>query len=319
MSRTACCFLALGISVAAFAAACGDDDDGGGGTGGNGGSGASGGSGGGNTAGSAGSAGSAGEGGAGGDTNGGAGGTTAGTGNAGTGNAGTGGSAGNGNAGAAGAGTVEPDGGVPDSGVVVEPDSGVIVDAGGNPEPVDSGVNGDCGGFTTGIANIDAPNNQDVVIARVIFNNDDTTATVVLRVIAAGGFEFGGGQQLCWGATDDECIEVDDGLTGTPSLLNAEIPVVIGTIDSPVAADEGEVLFANDFATADPGTSFAYLNWNDHVSADPAGPAATLETLAGAFWTAGASVTLTGAENAIFVNGDTTTDADFGVCTADEF
>lgn len=319
MSRTACCFLALGISVATFAAACGDDDDGGGGTGGNGGSGASGGSGGGNTAGTAGS-GAAGEAGSGGTSAGGAGGGSAGTGNAGTGNAGTGGgTAGGSNGGAAGAGTVEPDGGVPDSGVDPEPDSGVVVvvDA-GSTEPVDSGVNGDCGGFTTGIATIEAPNNQDVVIARVIFNNDDETATVILRVVTAAGFTFGGGQQLCWGATDGECTEVDDNVGG-PAALNTQLAVVIGSGDSPVNAAEGEVLFANDFPTTDPGISFAYLNWNDHESADPAGAAPTLEALAGDFWTGGSSVTLEGTENAIFVLGDTTIDTGFGVCTADEF
>jgi hypothetical protein len=311
MSRTACCFLALGISVAAFAAACGDDDGGGGGIGGNGGSGASGGSGGSAGAAGSGDAGSAGS--AAGGTGGSSGGT-AGAGNAGTGNAGSSaGTAGSGNAGAAGDGS---DGGVPDSGVVNEPDSGVVVDAG--PDP-DSGVNGNCTGFTTGLTTVDPPNSQEVVIARVIFNNDDTTATVVLRVMAAGGFQFGGGQQLCWDATDAECAEVDDGIAGSPSLVNAEIPVVIGTVDSPVTAAEGEILFANDFATADPSTAFAYLNWGDHNSADPAGPAATLETLAGGFWTPGASVVLTGAQNAIFVSGDTTTDAGFGVCTADQF
>jgi hypothetical protein len=203
-----------------------------------------------------------------------------------------------------------PDGGVPDSGIVNEPDSGVVADP-------DSGVNGNCTGFTTGLATIDAPNSQEVVIARVIFNNDDITATVVLRVVASGGFVFGGGQQLCWGATDDECVEVDDNIANAPSLVNAELPFVVGTVASPVTAAEGEVLFASDFATANPDFAFAYLNWGDHDSADPAGVAPTLETLAGGFWTAGASVVLTGPQNAIFVSGDTTTDAGFGVCTTD--
>jgi len=314
MTRTACCFLALGFSVAAFAAACGDDDDGGGGTGGNGGNGGTGASGGaGGNAGSAGAAGEAGTGnlaGAGGVAGSSTGGTAGST-------AGTAGSS----AGTAGSGTVvDPDGGV-DSGVVDEPDSGVvdpIVDAGGNQGPVDSGVNGDCTGFVTGIANIDGPTNQEVVIARVIFNDDDTTATVVLRVTATGGFTLGGGQQLCWDGTDEACTEVDDNVAG-PAPVNTELAVVIGTVDDPVSVDEGEVLFTNDFPSTDPGTSFAYLNWEDHPSADPQGAAPTLETMAGAFWTPGDSVQLAGAQNAIFVNGDSTTVDGYGVCTADEF
>jgi hypothetical protein len=277
MSRTACCFVALGISFAAFAAACGDDD-GGGGIGGNGGGGGSGGGGG-----------------------------TAGSGSAGT-------------AGAAGSGSVEEGDAGPDSGTGNEPDSGVEVDAGGGTTPDAAVVNGDCTGFTTGIANIDTPNNQDVVIARVIFAGDDTTAHVVLRVVGALGFNFGGGQQLCWGATNAECAEVDDGVPGVDQPVGFELTVDIGTDDDPVTPDEGEILFVNDFPANDPQTPYAYLNWGDHDSADPdgGGTIGSLETIAdgAGFWTAGASVTLTGAQNAIFVNGDTTVDTGFGVCTA---
>jgi len=245
-------------------------------------------------------------------------------GTAGNGNGGNGGSgvAGSSNGGAAGSGTAGT--GSAGTGTVVDAgsDSGAEADSGvvdaGTTEPADSGVNGDCTGFTTGIANIEAATSQDVVIARVIFNSDDTTATVVLRVVTADGFTFGGDQKLCWGATDDECAAVDDGIEGAPSPLNAELPVVIGTVDSPVTADEGEVLFLSDFATLNPDFAFAYLNWGDHDSADPAGVAPTLETQAGGFWTSGDSVTLTGAQNAIFVNGDTTVGTGFGVCTADQ-
>jgi hypothetical protein len=311
MSRTACCFLALGISVAAFAAACGDDDGGGGGTGGNGGNGGSGASGG-----SGGSAGSgAGTAGAAGEAGGGAGGGTAGTGNAGAG--GTAAGAAGSSAGTAGTGSVEePDGGI-DGG---EPDSGVVVDAGGNQGPADSGVNGNCVGFTTPPTPIDPQSNQDVVIARVIFNNDNETATVVLRVTAVAGIDgFGDTQQLCWGPSDEECAAVDDNITGARPL-GSEVSVVAGTVDFPVDNDEGEFLFISDLPSSGNGVPFAYVNWGDHASEDPAGAADSLENIAiaGGFWTTTESVTL-GANNALFGQGDTSVAAGFGVCTADQF
>lgn len=318
MSRTASCFFALGMCVA-IAAACGDDDggDGGGGSGGQGASGGSGGSGG--NGGSSGSAGSGNQAGSAGMPNGGNGGT------AGT----TGGTAGTGNGGNAGSGAgtgpiVEPpdagpDGSVVDSGTDV-PDSG-----GGSSGPADSGVNGDCAGFTTGLTTLDPQNSQDVVIARVIFNDDGETATAVLRVINA--FSFGGDQVLCWGATNSECAPVDDGIIGTPSPVGAEIFVEVGSSADPIEVADGELFFAaanpETDTPQDPLTVFAYVNWGDHTSADvdAGGPIPTLEGMADAagFWTIGESVDLDGDDNAFFGLGDTSLGSGFDGCTADQF
>jgi hypothetical protein len=322
MSRTACCFLALGISVAAFAAACGDDDDGGGGTGGNGGTGASGGSGGG-TAGS-GSAGEAG---------GGAGGGTAGTGNAGTGNAGTGnagtGNAGTGNGGAAGSG-VEPDGGVPDSGSG-EPDSGVV-DAGGNQGPADSGINGDCvPDFGTSTALCAAQNSQSVVIARVTFNGDGTASVVLRSTDGAdpGGFTLGDIQVLCTGPADGDCVDPADHATlPTQLALNAEITL---TNVPGLTADEGEIVLATGLPSDVAATTFAYTAWGtSFVSAAPGGVGLLSwedRAVLDGFWTLDDRIDVGATQNTYVCggntgdadNGDTSLAAGFGICTADQF
>ena len=245
----------------------------------------------------------------GGGPSGGAGGTA---GNGSSGSAGTAGSS----AGSAGTGTVDegdagPDGSVESDASTDPPDSGPST-------PADSGVNGDCTGFTTGLTTLAPQNNQDVVIARVIFNDDDETARVVLRVI--NDFSFGGEQVLCWGSTNSECASVDDLVTGDRPP-GTELTVIVGTDDDPVDNDEGELLFAADTPENNP-TVFAYVNWNDHDSedVDAAGPLPSLEGFADAanFWTDGQTITLTGDENAFFGSGDTDLAAGFGVCTADQ-
>ncbi|MEO8183668.1 MAG: hypothetical protein ABI895_32965 [Deltaproteobacteria bacterium] len=311
MTRTACCFLALGFSVAAFAAACGDDDDGGGGTGGNGGNGGTGGAGG--TAGSAGSAGEAGTG-----NLAGAGGGVAGQGSGG--NAGsTAGTAGS-SAGTAGSGTVDPDGGVPDSGVVDEPDSGVvdpIVDAGGNQGPADSGVNGNCTGFTTGLLTFSEQSGQDFVISRVVFDPDGSAHVTIRTTIAA---PFADPQQLCSGPEDDECVAIDDEINGARPA-GTELVVDIDN----VTADGGELAFMSALPSDLDAFPVAYVNWEDFESVDPddGGPLDSLETLAATagsgFWTAGESIALGINDNAIFVSGETNEAAGFGTCTADQF
>jgi hypothetical protein len=309
MSRTACCFVALGISFAAFAAACGDDD-GGGGTGGNGGNGASGGSGG-----SSGGANVAGEGGAAGSGTAGSG--TAGSGTAGSGTAGSGtaGSGAAGSAGAAGSGTVEEGDAGPDSGTGNEPDSG-IVDAGIIPPPVlDGGVNGDCN-FAAGQANIEAPTGQDYIISHVIF--EGTTAHVFLRVITANS--FADPQKLCSGPTDGECIDIpDDGVSGDRAP-GTQLQVDITGVD-PAA---GELAFMSDLPSAGGSFILAYVNWGGYTSVDPGGAQASLESLAvvgtgsAAFWTTDDSIALDNNDNAFYVNGDNSAAANFLGCTATE-
>ena len=310
MSRTACCFVALGISFAAFSAACGDDDGGGGGTGGNGGTGASGGSGG-----SAGSPSTAGEGGAAGGT---AGSGTAGSGTAGSGTAGSGtagsGTAGSGSAGAAGNGSVEGDAG-PDGSV---PDSGVEPDGGGGILPDAAVVNGDCTGFTTGLVTASPQTGQDYIIARVIFDPDGDTAHVTLRTTILTN--FGDPQQLCSGPTDAECVLVDDETVGNrPPGTELEVDI------TGVSPDAGELAFMSDVPSNVAAFPFAYVNWGDFVSVDPdaGGPGDTLETRAIAsgsgFWTADDSITLVNTENAFFVSGETNVAAGFGKCTATAF
>jgi hypothetical protein len=317
MSRTACCFVALGISFAAFAAACGDDD-GGGGTGGNGGNGASGGSGG-----SAGSAGAAGEGG----TAGVAGSGTAGSGTAGSGTAGSGtagsGTAGNGNAGAAGGGTVEGGDAGPDSGIGNEPDSGVVSDAG--QPPGDSGVNGNCPDFATTTAQTVAQNSQPVAIVRVTFNGD-ATATVVLRSTDSadvGGFTLGDIAFICTGPADADCVDAaDHGSPGGQLALNAELTLTnVPGLD----AAEGELVLTSggNGLPSDPTTgTLAYVAWGaDFTSPAPAGVGllswedrAVLDT----FWNSGDRIAMTGVENTFVCGGDTASAASFAVCTADQ-
>jgi len=316
MSRTACCFVALGISFAAFAAACGDDD-GGGGTGGNGGNGASGGSGGSaggaNTAGEGGSAGSgtAGSGTAGSGT---AGSGTAGSGTAGSGTAGSGSA---GTAGAAGSGTVEEGDAGPDSGI--EPDSGVVNDAGGNPLADAAVINGDCTGFLTGVVTASPQTGQDYVIARVIFDPDATTAHVTLRTAILTN--FGDPQQLCSGPTDADCVAVDDGVAGNrPPGTEFDLDI------TGVSIDGGELAFMSDVPSNAAAFPFAYVNWGGFTSVDPdgAGAGETLENRAiasgtGGFWTADESIDLVSTENAFFVSGETNVAAGFGKCTATQF
>jgi hypothetical protein len=312
MTRTACCFLALGFSVAAFAAACGDDDDGGGGTGGNGGNGGTGASGGaGGNAGSAGAAGEAGTGnlaGAGGVAGSGAGGSAGSA-------AGTAGSS----AGTAGSGPlVEPDGGV--DGGPDEPDSGVvgpIVDAGGNLGPVDSGVNGDCLGFTTGLLTFSPQSGQDFVISRIVFDPDGSAHVTIRTTIAA---PFADPQQLCSGPGDDECVAIDDEVNGARPA-GTELVVDIDN----VTEEGGELAFMSALPSDLDAFPVAYVNWEDFVSVDPddGGPLDSLEiravTAGSGFWTGGDSVALDANDNAIFVSGETNEAAGFGTCTADQF
>jgi len=317
MSRTACCFVALGISFAAFAAACGDDD-GGTGAGGGGGSGGSGASGG-----SAGSSSVAGEGGSAGSTAGtgntaGEGGS-AGTGQAGAGNAGAGNAGTAGTAGAAGSGSVEEGDAGPDSGTGEEPDSG-IVDAGGGGNGADAAViNGNCTGFLTGVVTASPQTGQDYVIARVIFDPDATTAHVTLRTAILTN--FGDPQQLCSGPTDADCVAVDDGVAGNrPPGTEFELDI------TGVSIDGGELAFMSDVPSNAAAFPFAYVNWGGFTSVDPdgAGAGETLENRAiasgtGGFWTADESIDLVSTENAFFVSGETNVAAGFGKCTATQF
>lgn len=316
MSRTACCFVALGISFAAFAAACGDDD-GGGGTGGNGGNGASGGSGGSaggaNVAGEGGSAGSAGGGNAG----------TAGSGNAGTagsGNAGSG-NAGAGNAGAAGSGPLVDNDAGPDSGTGNEPaDSGPD---GGNQAPPDSGTGGgSCPNFATTTAGTAAQNSQPITIVRVTFNGDGT-GTVVLRStdsVDVGGFTLGDIAAMCTGPADGDCVDPSDfGATGQLAL-NSE--VTMNNVPGLDAA-EGELVLTSGGTglPTDPTTgTLAYVAWGtSFVSAAPStGGGLSWEdrAVADTFWTADDRIPLTGTEDTFVCGGDTALAASFVVCTA---
>ncbi len=313
MSRTACCFVALGISFAAFAAACGDDD-GGGGTGGNGGNGASGGSGGGaNVAGEGGTAGmanTAGEGG------------TAGAGTAGTAGAGNAGTAGAGNAGTAGTtGVVDTDAG-PDSGTGDQPDSGVG-DA-GNQAPPDSGtVGGTCPNFATTTAQTAAQNSQPITIVRVTFNGDGT-GTVVFRSTDSadvGGFNLGDIAEMCTGPEDADCVDPTDlGLTGTLALdsettLNnvegldaagGELVLTVGGSGLPSDVNTGTlayVAWGTSFVSEAPAAGGALLSWEDRAVAD-------------GFWTGDDRIPLTGSEDTFVCGGDTALAASFTVCTA---
>lgn len=314
MSRTACCFVALGISFAAFAAACGDDD-GGGGTGGNGGNGASGGSGGSaggaNVAGEGGSAGSAGGGNAG----------TAGSGNAGTagsGNAGSG-NAGSGNAGAAGSGPLVDNDAGPDSGTGPA-DSGVD---GGNQAPPDSGTGGgSCPNFATTTAGTEAQNSQPITIVRVTFNGDGT-GTVVLRStdsIDVGGFTLGDIAAMCTGPADGDCVDPTDfGATGQLAL-NSE--VTLNNVPGLDAA-EGELVLTSGGTglPSDPTTgTLAYVAWGtSFVSAAPStGGGLSWEdrAVADTFWTGDDRIPLTGTEDTFVCGGDTSLAASFVVCTA---
>jgi len=326
MSRTACCFVALGISFAAFAAACGDDD-GGCGTGGNGGSGGNGASGG-----SAGSSSTAGEGGAAGSGIAGTGNTAGEGGNAGTGQAGSG-NAGAGNAGTAGAAgngsVVEPDAG-PDSGTGEEPDSGVV-DA-GNQGPVDGGVNGDCPNFATATAQAAPQDNQPVEIVRVTIDPGGTTATVVLRgndSIDVGGFNLGDIQFICNGPEDADCTDFSELVTLPAQLaLNAEIAVP----GVPIAdAAEGELVLATGLPSDVGSGTFAYIAYGanfDSVAPAAGGVLLSWEARASAdgFWTLLDRIPVT-TQNTILLggntgdanNGDTSKAAGFGICTADQF
>jgi hypothetical protein len=185
--------------------------------------------------------------------------------------------------------------------------------------PVDSGVNGNCTGFTTGPVTIEPQNNQDVVIARVIFNNDDETATAVLRVTTA--FIFGEPMQLCWGASDEECVSADDEVAGARAI-GTEFALVIGSEDFPVTTEEGELLFISNFPSSAEGDAFAYVNWGEYVSEDldDGGPLTSQEELAVAagLWTDGDSLDLD-TNNAFFGDGDTSVETGFGFCTADQF
>lgn len=313
MSRTATCFFALGMCVA-LAAACGDDDggDGAGGSGGMGGGGGTSAGSGGSSSGAGGSSG--GQGGSAG-ASGGSAGASGGSAGASGGSAGSSaGTAGAGQAGEGGSSSEDPDAG--DGGVTDA--STDPVDSGPTIEP-DSGVNGNCVGFANPPSPIDPQNNQEVVIARVIFNPDELTATAVLRVV--NDFAFGGDQVLCWGATNSECASVDDGAAGERQP-GTEVLVEVGSADDPIDVDAGELLFAANTPENVPNV-FAYVNWGDHDSAvvDDDGPISTLEEMAddAGFWTVGESIELENGENAFFGQGDTALGSGFDGCTADQF
>jgi hypothetical protein len=217
-----------------------------------------------------------------------------------------------------------PDGSVESDASVPPPDAAPPVDP-------DSGVNGNCAGFLSPSTPISAQAGQDVAIARVIFNDDDETATVVLRVINGGVFAFGGDQVLCFGASNSECVAVDDGVPGDLAagvelsvVVGLGVPVIGAAVNSLVAVDddEGELFFAAEAPQNDPQTIYAYVNWGDHDSADvdTVGPLPSLEGFAVTAnrWTLDDSLTLNG-NNAFFGQGETDVETGFGVCTADQF
>lgn len=306
MSRTACCFLALGIGVT-LAAACSDDDVDSPGVGGSAGRGGA--------AGAAGSGGGAGESGAAGN------GGSPGTGGTGGSNAGTGGaggsSAGTGGTGATGGSEGDPDGGVDAS----TPDGG-----GGTGGGAGDGVgSGPCPNFATAAGDIEEQDGQVVVIARVVFNGDGS-ADVVLRNplpavpgdAGATNFPLIEPRALCSGANNCEFLEDicddDDG-----DILSGE--EVTCTI-SDTGITEGEVGLLSDSASVPGAFVFAYVQWdidNNFVSVPPSvGGGENLEARAVAsgsgFWGADQTIAVDADDDAIVATGDSITASDFESC-----
>lgn len=160
---------------------------------------------------------------------------------------------------------------------------------------------------------IDAEDNQDVVIARVVFAADAQTATVTLRVLFP--FTFGEPMQLCWGSNDAQCVSADDGVQG-PRPIDTDFVLTVGTPAFPVNPAAGELAFNSDLPSVE-SFPFAYVNWGQHPSVDPdgAGPLLSLQDSAvgAGFWTSGDSIEL-GTANAFFGNGATAFQTGFVAC-----
>jgi hypothetical protein len=185
-----------------------------------------------------------------------------------------------------------------------------------------SGAGGSAGGSAGGTVNacdpsanqsIDAENNQDVVIARVVFAADAQTATVTLRVLFP--FTFGAPMQLCWGSNDAQCVSADDGVQGQRPI-GTDFPLTVGTQAFPVSRAAGELAFNSDLPSVE-SFPFAYVNWGQHPSVDPdgAGPLLSLQDIAtgAGYWTSGDSIEL-GTANAFFGNGATASESGFVAC-----
>jgi hypothetical protein len=186
-------------------------------------------------------------------------------------------------------------------------------------------VPSDAGGSAGGAVNscdpsvnqsIDAQNNQDVVIARVVFAADAQTAAVTLRVLFP--FTFGAPMQLCWGANDAQCVSADDGVQG-PRPIGTDFVLTVGTQAFPVSRVAGELAFNSDLPSVFETFPFAYVNWGQHTSVDPdgAGPLLPLQDIAveAGYWTSGDSIDL-GTANAFFGNGATQFETGFVVCNS---
>jgi hypothetical protein len=162
---------------------------------------------------------------------------------------------------------------------------------------------------------IDAEDNQDVVIARVVFAADAQTATVTLRVLFP--FTFGEPMQLCWGSNDAQCVSADDGVQG-PRPIGTDLALTVGTPAFPVSLAAGELAFNSDLPSLE-SFPFAYVNWGQHTSVDPdgAGPLLSLQEIAtgAGFWTSGDSIEL-GTANAFFGNGATVVESGFVACNS---
>jgi hypothetical protein len=250
MTRTARCFLALGLS-ATLAAACDDDavlvglggSSGAGGEGSGGTSAGSGGSGG-TSAGSGGS--SAGRGGTSATGDGGTGGVSTGSGGTSAGSGGT--SAGSGGE------SSEPSDAGPDAAGPEDASAGSggsVVDA-ALPAAPDSGVNGSCPDFEDSALEVEA-GGQNIVIARVLFRANER-ATIVLR--AVDDFDFGASSYLCNGVGN--CTDV----SGFGTLLAGQ--ELLRSLDD-LTPDGGEIALLSsegDFANA-------YIAWGeDYESGD---------------------------------------------------
>jgi hypothetical protein len=292
MSKTAGCVFALGVCMV-LAAACGDDD-GGPATGGNGGAAGAGGGAGSGNAGRAGSGGAGGAplGGSGGTPSGGASGAPAGA----AGEGGNGGSAGTGD---------EPDGGVPDGGDVVV---------------------GDCPAFATAALAIEQQNNQQLAIARVLFNSDGTADVVVRNPIPAGGDASAGSigisvlTQVCSGESDNDCVALSEFEEGEDFVPGQERTV---TVDAVPAAGEIAVL---SNVPSEVAFAHAYIAWGaNFVSVAPTGTSPdggvllSLEARAfeAEFWLDDPQqrIVLAAGQNTIVGDGDTALDAGFTTCT----
>jgi hypothetical protein len=323
MSRTALrSFIALGISIS-LAAACGDDDggdDGNGGSAGNAGSngmsGSSGSGTGGTTAGSSGSAGMAG---------------SSGSANGGTGGGGQGGQGG-GQGGSPSNGGSAPDIDAGDAGldgsVDDEPDGSVGTGGTGGAGGT-GGSGGSGGGGSTpdcpAVQNvIDANNNQDIGIVRVLFEDD----TVAIRNLATPVEGDAGASTLSLSSVflcngPEDCVDL--GEDGDCDVFELEVgEEAVCEVPDVLDTDGGELSLTNALPT-DPGVFIrSYLAWGVFVSPDIPGAGTTsLEDLASAggpaaFWDADARIDApTGTEDAIFADGDLGDADTYDVCTQD--